>query len=125
MFILHFTFVLGGSAVAVAYSFDDSDEEESVMVRPDPPSDLRDQQPSDPDPPSDSRAQQPAPDPTSGDQPALFQLVAHAPPKPAPSVAAMPTPQARPSARLSMFKPTVDTEENKESRTNKSWVGRR
>ena len=96
------------------------------MVRPDPPSDLRDQQPSDPDPPSDSRAQQPAPDPTSGDQPALFQLVAHAPPiKPAPSVAAMPTPQGRSSARLSMFKPTVDTEENKESRTNKSWVGRR
>jgi len=37
----------------------------------------------------------------------------------------MPTPQARSSARLSMFKPTVDTEENKESRTNKGWVGRR
>jgi hypothetical protein len=97
------------------------------VVKPDPPSDSidsSDQQPTDPS--IDSSDQQPT-DPTSGDHPALFQLVAPAPPKSAPpaSVPAMPTPQeARSLARLSMFKPTVNSEDNKEARTNKGWLGR-
>jgi hypothetical protein len=114
-------------------SIDSSDQQPT-----DPSIDSSDQQPTDPsidssdqqprtDPSTDSSDQQPT-DPTSGEQPALFQLVAPAPPKPAPpSVPArMPTPQeARSSARLSRFKQTVNAEDNKEARTNKGWLGRR
>jgi hypothetical protein len=92
----YFNCFLGRSTVAVA-DFDDSDEDESGVVNPDPPI-------------SDS-SEQPTDDPAP--------LLDPRPPNPAPAavLAVMPTTSKAHSARIRLFKPTVDVDSNKETRS--------